>query len=71
MTTLDAMATDPASKPPEGRHPPKEPDVPDESHMSAMDYAEHERTYEGFLRLTKWGVIVVVAVLVLMAVFLT
>lgn len=35
-----------------------------------MDYAEHERTYELFTWLTKWGSIAVIAVLVLMAVFL-
>jgi len=35
------------------------------------DYAEHERTYEGFLAFTKWGVISVVILLILMAYFLT
>ncbi len=35
------------------------------------DYAEHERTYELFLTLTKWGVIFVVIILILMAYFLT
>ena len=35
-----------------------------------MDGAEHERTYLGFLTLVKWGIIVNVAILVLMAVFL-
>jgi Bacterial aa3 type cytochrome c oxidase subunit IV len=35
-----------------------------------MDYAEHEKTYELFLGLTKWGSIAVVAILVLMAYFL-
>ncbi|MDY8109958.1 aa3-type cytochrome c oxidase subunit IV [Fulvimarina sp. 2208YS6-2-32] len=28
-----------------------------------MDYAEHERTYSGFLSMFKWGTIVVVAIL--------
>jgi hypothetical protein len=36
----------------------------------AMDYAEHERTYTGFLVLTKWGTISVALILVLMAIFL-
>ena len=34
------------------------------------DYKEHERTYETFLALMKWGVISVVVILVLMAYFL-
>jgi hypothetical protein len=34
------------------------------------DYAEHERTYAFFLGLTKWGVISIVVVLILMAFFL-
>lgn len=38
--------------------------------QNAMDYAEHERTYETFVALTKWGAIGVVAILVLMAIFL-
>ena len=37
---------------------------------SAMDYAEHERTYSMFLGLVKWGSIFVVALLVGMAIFL-
>jgi hypothetical protein len=37
---------------------------------SDMDYAEHERTYEGFVTFVKWGVIGVVAILVGMAIFL-
>jgi len=35
-----------------------------------MDYAEHERTYDMFVGLTKWGTIAIVAILVLMAFFL-
>jgi hypothetical protein len=35
------------------------------------DYVEHERTYEGFLTMTKWGVISISIVLILMAYFLT
>lgn len=69
MTTLDAMADDTHSKARSAG--PREPHVPDESHMSGMDYAEHERTYSGFLNLTKWGIIVVAILLVLMGWFLT
>ncbi|GAB1583109.1 aa3-type cytochrome c oxidase subunit IV [Phyllobacterium phragmitis] len=32
-----------------------------------MDYAEHEKTYEGFLAVAKWGTVAVVAVLIAMA----
>ncbi len=35
------------------------------------DYAEHERTYLMFLSLVKWGIGVIVVILVLMAYFLT
>jgi hypothetical protein len=35
------------------------------------DYQQHEATYEDFLALTKWVVVAVVAILVLMFVFLT
>ena len=34
------------------------------------DYIEHERTYEGFIMLVKYGTIAVAAILVLMAFFL-
>jgi hypothetical protein len=34
------------------------------------DMAEHQRTYAMFLALTKWGSIVTIAVLALMAIFL-
>jgi hypothetical protein len=34
------------------------------------DYAEHERTYEMFIALTKWGIIFLVILLILMAYFL-
>lgn len=37
---------------------------------SAMDYAEHERTYALFIGLAKWGIIGCVAIMVLMAIFL-
>ena len=35
------------------------------------DYEAHEETYLGFLKMTKYGTIAVVGVLVLMAIFLT
>ena len=35
-----------------------------------MDYAEHDRTYAGFLTFTKFGVVFVVALLIFMAVTL-
>lgn len=37
---------------------------------SAMDYAEHDRTYHGFIALTKYGTAAVVILLILMAIFL-
>jgi len=43
----------------------------DEGQMTSMDYAEHERTYAGFLKLAKWGIISVVIIIALMAIFLT
>ncbi|ODN68555.1 Bacterial aa3 type cytochrome c oxidase subunit IV [Methylobrevis pamukkalensis] len=39
-------------------------------HGSAMDYAEHEKTYNLFIGLVKWGSIHVIAILILMAIFL-
>jgi len=35
-----------------------------------MDYAEHEATYKLFVKLTKWGIIFNVALLIFMAVTL-
>lgn len=35
-----------------------------------MDYAEHQKTYDLFIAMTKWSVISMVVVLVLMAWFL-
>ena len=35
------------------------------------DYPAHEQTYEGFLILTKYGTIAVIAIAALMAIFLT
>ena len=37
---------------------------------SAMDYPEHERTYDRFVAFTKWGTIVVCGIVVFMAVTL-
>lgn len=34
---------------------------------SAMDYPEHEKTYSGFLWLTKWMIVLIVALLLAMA----
>jgi len=36
----------------------------------AMDYAEHDRTYKGFIRWSIIGTVAVIATLVLMAYFL-
>lgn len=36
----------------------------------AMDYSEHERTYNGFIKGTIWCTVGVVAILVGMAIFL-
>jgi hypothetical protein len=35
------------------------------------DYAAHEQTYEGFIKLVKYGSGTVVLILILMAIFLT
>ncbi len=34
---------------------------------AAMDYPEHEKTYNGFLNVAKYGTVVIVALLVAMA----
>ncbi|SHN69927.1 aa3-type cytochrome c oxidase subunit IV [Bradyrhizobium erythrophlei] len=34
------------------------------------DYVAHERTYEGFIKLVKYGSAAVIVILVLMAIFL-
>ncbi|MBA2126821.1 aa3-type cytochrome c oxidase subunit IV [Hyphomicrobium methylovorum] len=36
-----------------------------------MDYAEHVKTYQGFLAVTKWGTIALVVLLAGMKIFLT
>ncbi|MGV6871616.1 aa3-type cytochrome c oxidase subunit IV [Pseudochelatococcus sp. B33] len=40
-----------------------------EDHVE-MDYREHDRTYEGFIRLFKYGTVATAVVLILMAIFL-
>jgi hypothetical protein len=35
------------------------------------DYAAHEATYEGFIKLVKYGTAAVVLIVILMAIFLT
>lgn len=35
-----------------------------------MDYAEHQRTYSGFLRLTKISIVAIVVLLAAMKIFL-
>lgn len=35
-----------------------------------MDYAQHQRTYDLFVTLVKWGSISVIVTLILMAIFL-
>ena len=35
-----------------------------------MDYPEHNKTYELFLGMAKWGTISVILILILMAIFL-
>ncbi len=34
---------------------------------AAMDYSEHEKTYDGFLALTKWGTMTLVVLMMAMA----
>ena len=36
----------------------------------AMDYAEHQKTYAGFLRFTKYGIVFLVVLLLGMKIFL-
>ena len=35
------------------------------------DYIAHEATYEGFIKLVKYGTVTVAVILILMAIFLT
>lgn len=39
--------------------------------VPVMDYPEHERTYDNFLTLFKWGTIALIVLMALMALFLT
>jgi hypothetical protein len=41
------------------------------STADGMDYPAHEATYEGFLKLVKYGTATVVLIVALMAIFLT
>lgn len=41
-----------------------------EDTKNAMDYPEHEGTYELFISMSKYGTIAVIAILILMAIFL-
>jgi Ni,Fe-hydrogenase I cytochrome b subunit len=41
------------------------------STADGMDYPAHEATYEGFIKLVKFGTAFVVIILILMAIFLT
>jgi hypothetical protein len=45
-------------------------DSPDNSLPSAMDYNEHNNTFALFVGLIKWGTVLTVIVLILMAIFL-
>ncbi|MCG6204945.1 aa3-type cytochrome c oxidase subunit IV [Rhodopseudomonas sp. HC1] len=35
------------------------------------DYAAHEQTYEGFIKLVKYGTVAVIVIVAMMAIFLT
>ncbi len=41
----------------------------EETTQSGMDYAEHDRTYAGFMALTKIGIVYVITILVALAIF--
>lgn len=45
--------------------------TPKYSTAAGNDYAEHESTYKLFVWLTKWSIIIIAAILVLMFIFLT
>ncbi len=36
----------------------------------AMDYAEHEKTYAGFIKVSKYSTVLILVILALMAAFL-
>ncbi len=46
-------------------------DTPEYSTADGNDYAEHEKTYLMFLSMLKWGLGIIIVILVLMAYFLT
>ena len=43
----------------------------DEHKHGSMDTTEHEKTFAGFVSVTKWTVILIIAVLVFLAIFRT
>lgn len=45
-------------------------DAADGKAPASNDYNEHNRTFEIFIKLSKWGTGIVVVVLILMAIFL-
>jgi hypothetical protein len=46
-------------------------DTPEYATAEGNDYAAHEQTYRTFLSLIKWGLAIVVLILIGMAIFLT
>ena len=46
---------------------PTQKDVP--MNPEYMDYAEHERTYSGFIAFTKWGVVAVAGIVIVLVGF--
>ena len=43
---------------------PNQRQIMADQEIPAMDYDEHERTYAGFIKLSKWTIVFVVVVLV-------
>lgn len=41
----------------------------EETPNSSMDYSEHDRTYDGFLAITKIGIVHVITILLALAIF--
>jgi len=50
--------------------PNMEPSSMSAENNSSMDYEEHNRTYDLFINLTKYGTALVALILILMAIFL-
>ena len=46
-----------------------EPDMADEHKIGSMDITEQEKTFAGFMTFTKWTVIAIIALLILLALF--